>query len=555
MSNPIKKILANITQLLSNEEKAQARDNIGAASASDLTAESSARSSADTSLGNAISAEESRAKAAEVGYAEYDRAHTRIVFKTSQSATTELFGLDASQFIVGGIIDSIYISEGNLVISYTDSEGQSESVSIPISDIFDADNYYTKTTIDTLLSGKANSSHTHSISDVSNLQQTLNGKQNALSTAEDQNAFQDNSTLLTAIASSVLNYKKASDLWTYIKDKIASVLGLTASYYGGRAATAGSADYARNATDATYASNIGAYGATAPVGGPNNPIYVGANGNVLPCGGTLYVNISGYATRSWNDSQGRNIASMLDSKMRSFTLYNGGPYNGGDLEWWDNEGTVLRSMPCVLYHNNEYENLNVQKFLWVSNENNRNGILNSSRRIILRPNESTEYNKVVITNDTDLYDGRFVEFTYDISGDYKSFTDALRYIAVEFCLGYESGGSVYYLNGGTPFLDSTRSRFSVMNYATPRMYSGTNPDMNSPAGFGYLDGEDNVPFNLHASIMLPTQYVIAQMDAALPPRDVIARTISLMISGVGNTSSDNQWVNIRTAFAAVKVFR
>lgn len=36
------------------------------------------------------------------------------------------------------------------------------------------------------------------------------------------------------------------DFWNYIKDKISSVLGLTASNYGGKAATAGNADRARN---------------------------------------------------------------------------------------------------------------------------------------------------------------------------------------------------------------------------------------------------------------------------------------------------------------------
>lgn len=38
------------------------------------------------------------------------------------------------------------------------------------------DRYYTETEIDTLLSGKANSSHTHTISNITNLQSTLDGK-------------------------------------------------------------------------------------------------------------------------------------------------------------------------------------------------------------------------------------------------------------------------------------------------------------------------------------------------------------------------------------------
>ena len=46
-----------------------------------------------------------------------------------------------------------------------------------------------------------------------------------------------------------------SALWAYVSGKISSVLGLTASTYGGKAATAGSADSATNATHATSADS------------------------------------------------------------------------------------------------------------------------------------------------------------------------------------------------------------------------------------------------------------------------------------------------------------
>lgn len=45
--------------------------------------------------------------------------------------------------------------------------------------------------------------------------------------------------------------RPVSALWNYIKGKISSVLGLTATNYGGKAATAGTADSATSATKAT----------------------------------------------------------------------------------------------------------------------------------------------------------------------------------------------------------------------------------------------------------------------------------------------------------------
>jgi hypothetical protein len=62
-------------------------------------------------------------------------------------------------------------------------------------------------------------------------------------------------------ATGVFTSKKASGLWTYIKDKISSILGLTSTNYGGKAATAGTADTAKacsgNAATATKATQDG----------------------------------------------------------------------------------------------------------------------------------------------------------------------------------------------------------------------------------------------------------------------------------------------------------
>ena len=48
------------------------------------------------------------------------------------------------------------------------------------------------------------------------------------------------------------NSNSATSIWNYIKDKISSVLGLTKDNYGGKASTAGTADYARNMYSQTF---------------------------------------------------------------------------------------------------------------------------------------------------------------------------------------------------------------------------------------------------------------------------------------------------------------
>ena len=78
---------------------------------------------------------------------------------------------------------------------------------------------------------------------ISTAQQTaLNAKQDTVSTDTDSSAFGDNTTIATGFSSNKLHLNLASRLWTYIQNKISSVLGLTASSYGGNAATATNAE-------------------------------------------------------------------------------------------------------------------------------------------------------------------------------------------------------------------------------------------------------------------------------------------------------------------------
>lgn len=96
---------------------------------------------------------------------------------------------------------------------------------------------------------------------------TAKGAQNNLLTmSESTNAVSDSDLIVQKYtspteATGTLLYKKASSIWTYIQSKISSVLGLTATAYGGKAATAGTADTAK-ALSATYIKGLSISGKT-----------------------------------------------------------------------------------------------------------------------------------------------------------------------------------------------------------------------------------------------------------------------------------------------------
>lgn len=64
--------------------------------------------------------------------------------------------------------------------------------------------------------------------------------------SEDVNPIDTEHIIFKNTAGTNWGLYKLSHFWEYIKGKISSVLGLTATNYGGKASTAGTADYARN---------------------------------------------------------------------------------------------------------------------------------------------------------------------------------------------------------------------------------------------------------------------------------------------------------------------
>lgn len=91
------------------------------------------------------------------GYSEYDSQTHRINFKNTSTGSV-LSYIDASPFIVDGMVQNVEIKdvtiEGEsvkcLVISFNTDAGK-QDINIPISQVFDASNYYTKAQTDSAI--------------------------------------------------------------------------------------------------------------------------------------------------------------------------------------------------------------------------------------------------------------------------------------------------------------------------------------------------------------------------------------------------------------------
>ena len=141
------------------------------------------------------------------GYADavkYDTNSKEMKFYHGGTGGTEVFSFDASPFLIDGMVQNVEIKDVTisgesvtcLVISFNTDAGK-QDINIPLTEIFDASNYYTTAQTDSKIaeatSGKADSSDVETLSGTvtahtadttihvtSSDKQTWNGKQNAL---------------------------------------------------------------------------------------------------------------------------------------------------------------------------------------------------------------------------------------------------------------------------------------------------------------------------------------------------------------------------------------
>ena len=97
--------------------------------------------------------------------ASYDSQTKRINFKHNNEI---LAYIDATDFIKDGMVSSVEIRNGKLVITFNSDAGK-EAIELNISDIFNADNYYTKEEVNAELAKKADTAVTYTKTEVNGL--------------------------------------------------------------------------------------------------------------------------------------------------------------------------------------------------------------------------------------------------------------------------------------------------------------------------------------------------------------------------------------------------
>lgn len=98
-----------------------------------------------SSLTSTIENEISNREAQAIHSAEYVKSDNKIYFKNANDEA--ISEVDTTDFIVDGMIDDVKIENGNLVIAFNTDAGK-QDISIPLTEIFDPSNYYTKDDVD-----------------------------------------------------------------------------------------------------------------------------------------------------------------------------------------------------------------------------------------------------------------------------------------------------------------------------------------------------------------------------------------------------------------------
>lgn len=136
----------------------------------DTTTYTAYTAATETALGNKADKTEIPAVSGYADSVKYNSTTKYVEFYHGTTAGTKVFEYDASPFLIDGMVSNVEIktvagSGTCLVISFNTDAGK-QDINIPISEIFDASNYYTKAEVDAELSGKTDTATTSALNDV-----------------------------------------------------------------------------------------------------------------------------------------------------------------------------------------------------------------------------------------------------------------------------------------------------------------------------------------------------------------------------------------------------
>lgn len=196
-----------------------------------ISSEGQRAQDAETALDKKIDEETARAISAETGIVEgieilgsnkfdnavYDSSAKTITFYAEGNVKATI---DTTDFVKDGMIESVKIENGNLVITFNTESGK-EPISIPLSDIFNPNNYYNKSEIDGIVSG-LNAADEAILATVNNVSADLeNEAQRAISAETDlANAIElkaDKETVYTQEEVDALIKAKETEIYNLTK--------------------------------------------------------------------------------------------------------------------------------------------------------------------------------------------------------------------------------------------------------------------------------------------------------------------------------------------------
>jgi len=127
----------------------------------DTSAYTAYTAATETALGNKADKTEIPSVSGYADSVKYNSTTKYVEFYHGTTAGTKVFEYDASPFLIDGMVQNVEIKDVEisgetvtcLVISFNTDAGK-QDINIPLTEIFDPNNYYTKSQIDTSLSGK-----------------------------------------------------------------------------------------------------------------------------------------------------------------------------------------------------------------------------------------------------------------------------------------------------------------------------------------------------------------------------------------------------------------